>query len=285
MRRARGALSAYELPLAWIAGMNPAMTGWVWGEPGAATHDAALKWPGATGRAGSARKRANGQGDDGVNNRILTIGGLVLLLAGVIGAAVYILMRTSSAEGTATLSVEEVLAPKPYDIGMGDPNAPIKMIEYASTGCPHCAAMALQTIPKLKEAYIDTGKVYYVLRDFPLDNVALGASMIARCLPADKFYAFMDVLFANQAMWHSPTVADPREALIELSRRAGLSREQVDACLKDQKKLDEINESLTHASDVLKVQGTPTSFINGEMIDHAMPFEELDAKLKTLLPK
>lgn len=220
-----------------------------------------------------------------MNNRVLTIGAMVLLLAGVIGAAVYILMRTSSAEGAAAATVEEVLALKPHDIGMGDPNAPIKMIEYASTGCPHCAAMALETIPKLKENYIDKGQVYYVLRDFPLDNVALGASMIARCVPKDRFYAFMDVLFTNQALWHSPTVADPKEGLVELARRAGLSREQVETCLKDQTVLDQINESLKQAVDILKVQGTPTSFINGEMIDHAMPFEELDAKLKEIQAK
>ena len=220
-----------------------------------------------------------------MNNRALTIGGVVLLVALAAGAAYYIMTKDSSgsAAGTVSSTMEEALALKPDDIGMGDPNAPIKMIEYASAGCPHCAMMALQTIPKLKTAYIDTGAVYYVLRDFPLDNVALGGSLIARCMPKDKFYAFMDLLFANQAMWHSPQTADPKEALIELARRAGLSREATEACLKDQTKLTRINEIAKEATDVLKVNGTPITFLNGQRsFESAMPFEELDAKIKAI---
>ncbi|BCW89793.1 hypothetical protein sos41_29600 [Alphaproteobacteria bacterium SO-S41] len=223
-----------------------------------------------------------------MNNRVLTIGGLVLLFAAIAGAAYYILTKDAggSAAGTVSSTMAEALAPKPGDIGLGDPNAPIKMIEYASTGCPHCAAMAMETIPKLKTAYIDTGIVYYVLRDFPLDNVALGGSLIARCLPKDKFYAFMDLLFSSQAIWHSPQTADPKEALIELARRAGLSREATEACLKDQKVLDSINAIAKEATDVLKVNGTPITFLNGERaFESAMPFEDLDAKIKAIQSK
>ncbi len=220
-----------------------------------------------------------------MNNRVLTIGGLLALVAVVIGAAVYIFMTADKgASGTAIAStVEEALAPKPDDIWLGDPNAPIKMVEYASSGCVHCAHMALQTMPKVKENYIDKGLVYYVLRDFPLNNVAAGGSLIARCLPKEKFYAFMDVLFANQNLWHSPDVPDPKEALIELARRAGLSREQTEACLANKEALARMNEILTEGTNVLKIQGTPTTFLNGERFNEAIEYEALDKKLQELL--
>jgi protein-disulfide isomerase len=225
-----------------------------------------------------------------VNNRVLTIGGLALLCLAVLGLGTYIILKPGSdtlASAIAT-TPEGALALKPDDIGMGDPNAPIKMIEYASAGCPHCATMALETIPKLKAAYFDTGKVYYVLRDFPLDPVAVGASLIARCLPKEKFYPFMDLLFGNQKLWHAPGVNDPKEALIELARRAGLSREATEACLKDQKAYDRIGEIQKESLDVLKIEGTPTTFLNGERFEQALTFEAFDAKIKELeaaLPK
>lgn len=143
--------------------------------------------------------------------------------------------------------------------------------------------MALQTMPKVKENYIDKGLVYYVLRDFPLNNVAAGGSLIARCLPKEKFYAFMDVLFADQNLWHSPDVPDPKEALIELARRAGLSREQTEACLSNKEALARMNEILTEGTNVLKIQGTPTTFLNGERFNEAIEYEALDKKLQELL--
>ncbi len=225
-----------------------------------------------------------------VNKRVLTIGGLLALFGVVLGVAYYILtggslggLGGSGAKKAATIA--EALAPKPDDIGLGDPNAPIRMVEYASSGCVHCAHMAKETIPKVKENYIDKGLVYYVLRDFPLNNIAAGGSLIARCLPKDKFYAFMDVLFTNQHMWHSPDVPDPKEALIELARRAGLSREQAEACLSNKEALARMNEILTEAVDVLKVQGTPTTYLNGERFDQAADYEALDKKLQELLAK
>jgi protein-disulfide isomerase len=220
----------------------------------------------------------------------LTIGGLVLLCLAVLGLGAYIVLKPGSdplASAIAT-TPEGALALKPDDVGMGDPNAPIKMIEYASAGCPHCATMALETIPKLKAAYFDTGKVYYVLRDFPLDPVAVGATLIARCVPKEKFYPVMDLLFANQKLWHSPETTDPKEALIELARRAGLSREATEACLKDQKVYTRISEIQKEAVDVLNIQGTPTTFLNGERFEQALTFEAFDAKIKELeaaLPK
>ena len=170
-----------------------------------------------------------------------------------------------------------VLAIKPTDIGMGDPNAPVKMIEYASSGCSHCAEMALETIPKVKAAYMDTGKVYYVLRDFPLDNVAVGASLLARCLPKDKFYGFMDVLFAEQKAWHNPEIPDLKEALIAMAAKGGLSRDEAEACLKNEANFAVMRDGQKEAAEILKIDGTPTTFVNGKRLSGAAKFEDVEA--------
>lgn len=175
------------------------------------------------------------------------------------------------------------LAIKPTDIGLGDPNAPVKWIEYASTGCSHCADLALKVLPALKAEYIDSGKVYYVLRDFPLDNVAAAATVIARCLPGDQFYPFMDKLFANQAVWHGPETTDPKAALLKLAAEAGLDEAGVDACLKRQDILDVIVANVTEADSVLKVASTPTSFIGDEVVLGAAPIADFKAILDKAL--
>ena len=223
-----------------------------------------------------------------VNKRVLTIGGLLALFGVVLGVAYYILtggslggLGGSGAKKAATIA--EALAPKPDDIGLGDPNAPIRMVEYASSGCVHCAHMAKETIPKVKENYIDKGLVYYVLRDFPLDGVAAAASLIARCLPRERFYPFMDLLFRNQPAWHSAEVADFRVALAALAGQAGLSPEAVESCLKDEAALARMQKGRDLAETILKVNSTPTSFINGEIVEGAAAYSEFDAKFKALL--
>ena len=222
-----------------------------------------------------------------MDNRYLVAGGVGALVVAVVAAAFYFLMSPGelALEGGGDPKAAEVLALKPDDIGIGDPNAPIKLIEYASAGCGHCAAFTIETLPQIEKEWIDKGLVYYVLRDFPLDNVAAAASMIARCLPRERFYPFMDVLFRNQPVWHSAQTADPKEALIELARRAGLSREQVESCLKDQAVLERIQKSRDDASNILKVKSTPTMFINGDVIEGAAAYSEFDAKFKSLQTK
>lgn len=222
-----------------------------------------------------------------MDNRYLAAGGVGVLVVAVLAAAFFVLMprqaKTESAPA-GNAAYTNALAPQPGDIGLGDPNAPIKFIEYASAGCGHCAAFHLQVLPQVKKAYIDTGLVYYVLRDFPLESLSAGASLIARCLPREQFYPFMDVLFGNQASWHGPNVANPKEALITLARRAGLSREQVESCLNDKAALERIITVQKEADTVLGVDSTPTLYINGEKTSGALPFDALEAKFKALLP-
>lgn len=218
-----------------------------------------------------------------MDNRYLVAGGVGALVVAVVAAAFFFLMpqATTVADG-ADPSFQTAIAIQPEDIGMGDPNAPIKLVEYASAGCGHCAAFHVNTMPEIKKNWVDAGKVYYVLRDFPLDDLAAGASMIARCLPKEGFYPFMDILFRNQAFWHGPGVQNPLEALTELSRRAGLSREKVESCLNDKATLARIQKSRDDAQKFLKVNSTPTMFINGERVQGAAAYSEFDAKFKAL---
>lgn len=218
-----------------------------------------------------------------MDNRYLVAGGVGAAVVAVVVAAFLFLMPKEATidAGGGDATVAGALALKDHDIGMGDPNAPIKLIEYASAGCGACAAFHIQVMPKIKEEWIDKGHVYYVLRDFPLDFVAAGASMIARCLPRDGFYPFMDILFRNQTEWHKQEGAI--DALATLARRAGLSRSQVESCLKDQTVLKQINASRDEASNTLGVEATPTLFVNGEKVAGAAAYAEFDARFKAAL--
>lgn len=166
------------------------------------------------------------------------------------------------------------LALKDTDIGIGDPNAPVKWIEYASSGCPHCAVLSLEVLPQLKADYFDSGKVYYVLRDFPLDNVAASATVLARCVPRDKFYPFMEKLFANQAKWHGPDATDIKGAILAIAAEQGLDEAGAEACFKRQELLDQVINGMKEAETVLQVNSTPTSFIGGEVIVGAMAADD-----------
>lgn len=217
-----------------------------------------------------------------MENRYLVAGGLGAAVVAVLVAAFLFLMPTEATiaiEGNP--AVKAALAPKDHDNGIGDPNAPVKLIEYASAGCGHCAVFAIETMPKIKADYIDKGIVYYVLRDYPLDNPAAAASMVARCLPREGFYPFMDILFANQADWHTNDA--PIDKIAAIARKAGLSRAQVDACLKDEKILKQINDSRNEATTVLTVASTPTMFINGEKVEGAAAYADFEAKFKAAL--
>lgn len=180
-------------------------------------------------------------------------------------------------------SKAEVLAVKETDVGLGDPNAPVKWIEYASAGCPHCADLSLKILPQLKADYIDSGKVYYVLRDFPLDNVAAAATVLARCVPREIFYPFMEKLFADQAKWHSPDVADIKGAILTIAAGFGLDEAAADACLKRQDLLDQVVKGMTEAEKVLQVGSTPTSFIGDETVVGTVSVGDFKAALDKAL--
>ncbi len=169
------------------------------------------------------------------------------------------------------------------DMALGPADASVTITEYASMTCPHCAAFNEAVFPKIKSAYIDSGKVRYVFREFPLDIKAAAGSMLARCIAkedAGKYFAVIDMLFKQQNDW---VTKNTTETLTRIGKQAGLSQQAVEACLKDQALLDKIAADQKFASDVLKVNSTPTFFVNGEMIKGETSFEEFDKKIKPLL--
>jgi protein-disulfide isomerase len=169
------------------------------------------------------------------------------------------------------------------DMALGPANAAVTITEYASMTCPHCAAFNDAVFPKIKAAYIDTGKIRYVFREFPLDIKAAAGSMLSRCIAggdSGKYFAVTDLLFRQQSDW---VVKNTTESLSRIGKQAGLSQQQVEDCLKDQSLLDKIVADQKYASEVLKVDSTPTFFINGEKIKGETSFEEFDKRIKALL--
>jgi protein-disulfide isomerase len=166
---------------------------------------------------------------------------------------------------------------------LGNPDAPITIIEYASLTCPHCAHFANDVLPELKKKWIDTGKVKWVLRDFPLDEPALRAAMIARCAPPDRYYAYVDTFFAAQDKW--VMAKDYREALARLVKLGGMGKDEFDNCLKNTALENKIVQERLVASKEYDVGSTPTFFINGTKFTGAPTLEEFDKALSGLSAK
>ena len=169
------------------------------------------------------------------------------------------------------------------DMVLGPDNAAVTITEFASMTCPHCAAFNEQVFPKIKAAYIDTGKVRYIFREFPLDIKAAAGSMLSRCIAKDdpaKYFAVTDLLFRSQNDW---VVKNTTETLMRIGKQAGLSQEAIEACLKDQGLLDKIAADQKYAAEVLKVDSTPTFFINGEKIKGEASIQEFEKRIDTLL--
>ncbi len=168
-----------------------------------------------------------------------------------------------------TAAVTDPLA----DRVLGNPNAPVTILDYSSMTCPHCAAFHTETLPKIKEKYIDTGKVKLVFRDFPFDQAALRASMLARCAPAERYYPLLDVLFKAQAQW--ARAADPAKALSQYGKLAGMSQETIDACMANQTLADGILNIRMTGQNQHRIESTPTFILNdgAATINGNQPFE------------
>lgn len=170
------------------------------------------------------------------------------------------------------------------DMAIGSAKAPVTITEYSSMSCPHCAAFGENVFPMLRSKYIDTGKVRFVFREFPLDIKAAAASMLARCIAkddAEKYLGAVAVLFRQQ----DRLMDQAKDTLKLVGKLNGMSEEEVETCEKDQALLDKLAADQKYALDILKVDSTPTFFVNGERVKGAMSFEELEARLKPLLKR
>jgi len=172
------------------------------------------------------------------------------------------------------------------DMVMGADNAPITMIEYASITCPHCAALQVNVMPRVKSEYVDTGKMKFIFRDFPLDRIALNAAMLARCAGPERFFTFIDVFFTQQPNWLRGNSPDQiMGSLRRLARTGGMSEAAMDACLANPEMQDAILQQSMTGERVHKVEATPTLVINETVYRGGQTFEELDKILKPLADK
>ena len=191
--------------------------------------------------------------------------------------------QEKKAEGDLTA---ELMKPGPIpDIALGKADAPVTIIEYASMTCSHCANFHNTVLPKLKEKYIDTGKVRLILREFPLDNLAAAASMLARCAGEGKTYDLTSALFAKQNDW-AFVQGNPVPSLFKIASEHGFTKESFDKCLTDQKLLDGITATRDRANKTFGVRSTPSFFINGKKFDgRSDQLEAFDQALEPLLKK
>jgi protein-disulfide isomerase len=220
-----------------------------------------------------------------IDRREFCQGAATVLLSAALGPALLVPAHAQDA-----FPIPELMAPQALpDLWLGDDKAPVIIIEYASMTCPHCAHFDEHTFPELKQKYIDTGKVRYTMREFPLDPLAAAAFMLARCAsdmagngsgsgPKDKtkYYAMIDTLFRKQDQWIKQK---PLPDLLAIAKQAGFTEKSFDACLANQKLLDDVQKERQQAIDKFKVHSTPTFFINGKSYAGAVSIEEMSKEI------
>ena len=194
------------------------------------------------------------------------------------------------------VSPAELMKPGPLgEMVLGDDKAPVTIIEYASMTCPHCANFHATTYPELKKRHIDTGKVRFIFREFPLDQLAAAGFMLARCsaqdikaavpglditkVAAQRYYAMIETLFAQQKDW---VVQRPLQPLLNIAKQAGFSEQSFNECLKNQTVLDGIKE-VGDRGGKLGVNSTPTFFINGKKFSGSLTIDDLDKAIAPFL--
>jgi protein-disulfide isomerase len=216
---------------------------------------------------------------------------LILLAAFVLiagGLAAWLMLGDSStgAGSTTATSGNAGYTLLPTDRTIGNPKAKVVFIEYGASSCPVCAAWNAENFPTFKTNYIDTGKVFYVFRQFPLRPDDTAAEKIARCLPEDKYFSFIDLLWRNQSLWDVEFgVVDVHGGLVRIGRMAGLTADQVDKCIDNKAEDDRINKQTAEGESRYSISGTPTFILDGTSIGSGnIPMsqmsETIDAALK-----
>ncbi|WP_099865596.1 DsbA family protein [Pararhizobium haloflavum] len=179
-------------------------------------------------------------------------------------------------EPQGEVDMEAVLEEGPLpEMVLGEADAPVTIVEYMSLTCPHCAAFHTGTFEQLKEKYIDTGDVRFIVRDFPFDPRAAAGAMLARCAPEGQYFPMVDMLFEQQQSWAAAENA--QAALLQISRMAGFTQESFEACLTNQELLDDVNAVRQKGAEEFQVQSTPTFLINGERYAGNMSIEQMSA--------
>ncbi len=216
-----------------------------------------------------------------LNRRRLLITGATLSLVGAGVAAAGLTWPTRPAKADDTPSAADLADAGPNgDVMLGSDKAPVTIIEYASMTCPHCAHFSETTFPELQKRYIDTGKVRFTLRPFPLDQLAAAGFMLAICGGKDKYMPILETLFAKQDVW---VVEKPVPPLEEIAKQFGFTEDQFNQCLANQKVLDAVQAVRDHAVQKLGVNSTPTFFINGKKFVGDLTIDQLAKEIDPYL--
>ena len=204
------------------------------------------------------------------NNKILLAAAAVLVI--LVAGGIFLFSRSGGSDATAQsdpmLDALNLVGPLP-DMTLGAEDAPVTIIEYASLTCPHCGLFHREVMAQIQEEYIDTGKVRWVFREFPLDSFATAGSMLARCAEPEYYFGFIETLFAQQDEW----MQNPNAGLRDIARQGGFNGEQINACIQNQEILDGINWIQRRATEEFGVNSTPTFFVNGQVVRGALAFE------------
>lgn len=208
---------------------------------------------------------------------------VVLVALGMAAALPAAAQKPPPAPKIDAAKAASLLAVNNSDRILGPANAPITIIEYASLSCPHCAHFENEVLPALQKQWIDTGKAKLVMRDFPLDREALAAEVLARCVPADRYYPLVKSMFADQPEW--VPVPDWRGALQRIAKFAGIGSDQFNACLANKALEKQVAASRLVANQQLGVDATPTFFINGKKFDGEPTVEAFNKALAAAAAK
>ncbi len=210
---------------------------------------------------------------------ILSAGGTALALAGL---SAPLIMASGLSHAQDKVAVSKLLEPPALgDRILGDENAVVSVVEYASMSCPHCASFHNGAWEPFKEKYVDSGQVRFIFREFPLNAPAYAVAMLARCAPADRYFPIIDLYFARQDDWlRSP---DMFNAILDIAKQVGFTKKTFEACLKNQALFDGLNAEKDRASNSFGVESTPTFFIDGKKQSGALTIEQLDEQIQPLL--
>ena len=213
--------------------------------------------------------------------------GLVVILAIAGIAYAYNMMDSGAVAGGTPGSPGFTLVST--DKAMGNPKAKVVLIEYGAPSCSICAYFFANEFPKLKANYIDTGKIYYVFRVFPLRELDGDSEKMARCLPEDKYFTFIDQLWRNQPKWDNaeyPGIADAHAALVQQGRIAGMTSEQVDQCINNKEEDDRINKVAAEAEQRYSINATPTFILDGTPLSAgSVPYDQLSKDIDAEIAK
>ena len=219
-------------------------------------------------------------------NRTTVLIGVVAIAVIALGVAAYLVFAGGGSQNSATTAGPMAIILSKDDRTLGSKTAPLTVLEYAAPTCPHCAHFDMDIFPQFKKDYIDTGKVFFIFRVFPLNPADVAAEAMARCLPEDNYFQFLDLLYRNQPKWDPEyQVPDVHAGLVYMGKIAGMSAQKVDSCISDQAMQKRIQDVGADAQTRYGIDSTPSFVANGQVHGPFVDYQEFKAFIDSMLAK